>query len=181
MSRKYQNIREALANVLGLIIIIWLVEIINTALQHQLCEFGIMPRTVFGLIGIPLSPFLHYNMTHLLANTIPLALLGGLIAFSNSRLFNKTTVEIVIIGGLGVWLAGRPAYHVGASGLVFGYFGFLIARGWYEKSFASILVSIFVIIFYGGMILGILPLATYISWEAHLFGFLAGILAARLL
>jgi membrane associated rhomboid family serine protease len=172
---------EALANVIGLIAILWLVEIVNTALQHKLCHFGIMPRTIPGLIGIPLSPFLHYGIAHLLANTLPLAVLGGLIAFSNSKLFNKSTLIIIIIGGLGVWLAGRSAYHVGASGLVFGYFGFLIARGWYEKSLSAILVAIFVAIFYGGMIWGVLPVAVYISWEAHLFGFLAGVLAARVL
>jgi membrane associated rhomboid family serine protease len=88
---------------------------------------------------------------------------------------------IIIVGGLGVWLIGRPAYHVGASGLVFGYFGFLVARGWYEKSIPSVIISIFVIIFYGSMIWGVFPVVPYISWESHLFGFLAGILAAKFL
>ena len=176
-----QNKREAISNVVGFITILWLVEIVNMALQHQLCNFGIMPRTAFGLIGIVLSPFLHYGINHLLANTLPLAILGGLIAFSNAGLFNKSTALIIIVGGLGVWLVGRTAYHVGASGLVFGYFGFLVARGWYEKSIPSIVISIFVIIFYGGMIWGVLPVVPYVSWESHLFGFLAGILAAKVL
>jgi len=178
---KVQNKREAIANVVGLISILWLVEIVNMALQHQLCNLGIMPRTAIGSIGIVLSPFLHYGINHLLANTLPLVILGGLIAFSNAGLFNKSTVLIIIVGGLGVWLVGRPAYHVGASGLVFGYFGFLVARGWYEKSIPSVVISIFVIIFHGGMIWGVFPVVPYVSWESHLFGFLAGVLAAKVL
>jgi membrane associated rhomboid family serine protease len=173
--------RESLANLVGLIAILWLVEILNIALQHSLSQFGIIPRRAIGLIGIPLSPFLHYGLNHILANTLPLAVLGGLIASLYAGLFNRATIIIILLGGMGVWLFGRSAIHVGASGLVFGYFGFLVARGWYERSFLSIAASLVVIVLYGGMIWGVLPVSAYVSWEAHLFGFLAGIIAAKTL
>jgi len=131
------------------------------------------------LIGIIISPFVHYGIPHLLANTIPLAILGGLIAITNSKLFIRATFIIVLLGGTGVWLLGRFAIHVGASGLVFGYFGFLIARSFYERSLSSIVLAAVVIFLYGGMIWGVLPVEPYISWEAHLFGFISGIIAAR--
>jgi membrane associated rhomboid family serine protease len=179
--RKGVNISKAISNVLALISVMWLIELINIALNHSLCNLGIMPRTYIGLIGIVVSPFVHYGIAHLSANTIPLAVLGGLIALSNSHLFNRVTFFVIIFGGFAVWLLGRPAYHVGASGLIFGYFGFLVARGLYERSFVSLLVALVVIFFYGSMIWGVFPVAPYISWEAHLFGFIAGIAAARFL
>ena len=87
---------------------------------------------------------------------------------------------IILVSGVGVWLLGRSGYHVGASGLIFGYFGFLIARSWYERSFSSILIALVTIVLYGGILLGVLPTRAGMSWEAHLFGLLGGILAARL-
>lgn len=176
--KNVNNIKDAIANVLGLITILWIVQLVNIALHNRLCDYGIWPRTVSGLAGIFISPFVHYGFEHLIANTIPLAILGGLIAMVNPRLFNKVTVLVIILGGFGVWLFARPAYHVGASGLIFGYFGFLAARGWYEKGFLPVLIAIAVIFFYGGMIWGVFPVVPYISWEAHLSGLIAGIIAA---
>ena len=86
---------------------------------------------------------------------------------------------VIGLGGAGVWALGRPAIHIGASGLVFGYFGYLVARGWYERKLGSILIAIAVIILYGGLIAGVIPARSLVSWEAHLFGLIAGVLAAR--
>ena len=180
MSNK-RSIVDALANVVGLIVIMWLFELINMALHHRLCDWGIIPRTTIGLAGILLAPFVHFGIGHILTNTPPLTFLGSMIALSDSRRFNKVTVFVILTGGLGVWLFARPASHVGASGLIFGYFGFLVFRGWYDRRFGSLVLALVVIFFYGGMIWGILPLQPYVSWEAHLFGFIAGALAARIL
>ena len=86
---------------------------------------------------------------------------------------------VIGVGGVGVWAFGRSAIHIGASGLVFGYFGYLVARGWYERKISSILVAIVVIVLYGGLIVGVLPTPGLVSWEAHLFGLLSGVMAAR--
>jgi membrane associated rhomboid family serine protease len=161
--------------------IIWLVEIINIAVDHQLCDFGIFPRSKMGLVGIVLSPFLHYGLDHVVMNTLPFIILGGFVVLRNPRQFLKISIFIIIIGGMGVWMFGRTAYHVGASGLIFGYFGFVLSRSWYEHSFVSVIIAIFAILIYGGMLIGIVPIFSYVSWEAHLFGFIAGILIARLL
>jgi len=114
-------------------------------------------------------------------NTAPLVVLGILISIINHRTLLLSTVIIILSSGLGVWLVGRPGYHVGASGLIFGYFGFLLSRGWYGRDFGSILIAVLTVLLYGGMFWGIVPVEGPVSWEAHLFGFLGGILAARII
>ena len=93
----------------------------------------------------------------------------------------KVSVIVALVSGVGVWAVARNGIHVGASGLVFGYFGYLVARGWYQRSFSSIVVAILVVFFYGGLIFGIVPSFGFVSWEGHLFGLLAGILAAKII
>jgi membrane associated rhomboid family serine protease len=165
--------------IVGFLISIWLIELVNSQVGHQFNAFGIVPRTVYGLIGIPLSPFLHFGFNHLISNTGVLLGLSSLIAFRGCRTLLAVSVFIILLGGLGVWAFGRPAIHVGSSGLVFGYFGYLVARGWYERRLGSILIAIIVIFLYGGLIVGVLPTPGFVSWEAHLFGLIAGVLAAR--
>jgi len=159
--------------------VIWLVELVNSQMDHQLNGFGIMPRAVKGLIGIPLGTFLHGGLNHIISNTIIFLGLSGLVALRGGWTLLVVSVFIILVGGLGVWVFGRSAIHIGASGLVFGYFGYLVARGWYERRIGSILIAIAVIIFYGGLIVGVLPAPGFVSWEAHLFGLVAGVLAAR--
>jgi membrane associated rhomboid family serine protease len=173
------SIGSALAGILMFIFVIWVVEIINHVFDYSLSNFALYPRNLYGLIGIITTPFLHQSLEHTAMNTIPLLVLGFLISVKNHHLLFRVSIFIIIIGGLGVWIFGRPAFHVGASGLVFGYFGFLLARGWYGRDFASLIIALVVLFFYGGMFFGILPGKNYISWEAHLFGFLAGIFSAR--
>ena len=129
--------------------------------------------------GILLSPLLHGSFSHLLSNTLTLLGLGILVALRGAKTLAGVSLFVIIVGGLLVWLLGRPSVHIGASGLAFGLFGYLVAQGWYERSFPSILIAVVVVILYGGMILGILPQGDFVSWEGHLFGLLAGILAAR--
>ncbi len=128
--------------VLYLVLMLWGVEIINFAWGHQLCRGGILPRTLSGLGGIPLSPFLHTSPGHLLFNTGPLIILGSLVLLSDPRPFLKTTLLIILVGGMGIWLIGRPSYHVGASALIFGYLGFLLARGVLNRRLASMTIAL---------------------------------------
>ena len=147
---------------------------------HRLSVWGILPRTKSGLIGIPLSPILHGSFNHVLSNTVPLLVLGGLIGLRGGQKLVGVSLFIILVGGVAVWVLGRSAVHVGASGLVFGYLGYLLAKGWYDRKPSSILIALAVLLLYGGLLLGVLPSKGFISWEMHLFGLIAGTLAARL-
>ncbi len=163
-----------------LLAVLWAVELFNNLAGHSLSYYGIIPRTWAGLRGIPLAPFLHNGIPHLALNTLPLAVLGGIVMLRGVPAFLGISLTIILTSGAGVWLLGRPAVHAGASGLVYGYFGFLIALGWYERKLYAVLVSLLVVFLYGGMVWGLLPLQSHISWEGHIAGLFAGILAARL-
>ncbi len=166
--------------VLGFVALIWVIELINFSTGHQLSDWGILPRTLKGLKGIPLSHFLHASLIHIMMNTIPLAVLGGFVLLNGRQMFFEVTVIIILVGGAALWLFGRSSYHVGASGLIFGYFGYLVLRAWYDRSLKSFVIAFATVFLYGGIIWGLLPTFSRISWEGHLFGLLAGFLAARL-
>jgi membrane associated rhomboid family serine protease len=167
--------------ILGFVVVVWVVALVNLLLGYRLDAWGLYPRSIKGLVGIFLSPFLHYGLRHVLANTIPFIVLGSLVILRGIEEFLELSLFIIVVGGAAVWLLGRPAYHVGASGLIMGYFGYLVARGWYERSFTSLIIAIFVVVFYGGAMWSVLPGAWRVSWEMHLFGLISGVLAARLL
>ena len=166
--------------ILGFVALIWVIEFINFSTGHHLSDWGILPRTLKGLKGIPLSPFLHASLIHIMMNTIPLAVLGGFVILNSRQIFFEITIIIILVSGTALWLFGRSSYHVGASGLIFGYFGYLVLRAWYDRSLKSFIIAFVTVFLYGGIIWGLLPTFSRISWEGHLFGLLAGILAARL-
>lgn len=178
-----KEVKTQVTTLLGLVIFLWAVEIIDwLVFGGELNRFGIRPRTVSGLWGILFAPFLHGNFAHLLANTVPLVSLGWLVMLRETGDWLVVTVVAALCAGLGTWLIGAPlSVHIGASGVVFGYFGFLLLRGYFERSVTAIAFSILVAFLYGGIIWGVLPNQPGISWEGHLFGFLGGVLAARLL
>jgi membrane associated rhomboid family serine protease len=162
--------------------IFWVVFILNEVVfGRRLNAFGILPHNLVGLRGILFAPFLHGSFYHIAANTVPFVVLGWLVMLRNTKDFYFVSFLSAMVGGLGTWLFGRDSIHIGASGVIFGYFGYLLFRGYFEKSFVSIAISIAIAIGYGGMILGVLPTRSYISWEGHLFGFIGGIIAAKLL
>jgi membrane associated rhomboid family serine protease len=165
---------------LGCVAFLWGIECVNALLGHRLIRWGIMPRTLPGLVGIPLSPFLHGSFTHLILNTVPLVTLGSFVAFYGTRVFLTVSLWIMLLSGTALWPLGRSAYHIGVSSVVFGYFGYLVARGWYERSVTALLVAFLTLVLYGSIVWGVLPTQSYISWEGHLFGLLAGVLVARL-
>ncbi len=165
----------------GFVLLLWVIELADWLIfRGSLDALGIRPRTLAGLWGIPLAPFLHGSFQHLLANTVPFLVLGWLI-LSTRKLqhFLNISVIIVLISGFGTWIIGPSrSVHLGASGLIFGYFGFLLLVGYFERSVKSILLAFVVFLFYGSLIWGILPIAAGVSWQAHLFGFIGGAIAA---
>jgi membrane associated rhomboid family serine protease len=163
--------------------LIWLVSSLDLILLGgTLSRYGIRPRLWDGLWGVLWMPFLHGSFGHLFANSVPFAVLGWLVILRRTSDFFVVTAVALVISGLGVWLTGPwQSVHVGASGLVFGYFGFLLLRGYFERSLYAILLAVLVSLVYGGLIWGVLPQQNGISWQAHLFGFFGGALAARLL
>lgn len=182
MSRHKRNSwQDAAIYILTFVGVLWAVEVFNAAVGHRLNLFGIYPREINGLWGLVFWPFLHGSIQHLVVNTAPFVVLGWFVALRGPAIFLQTTILITLLAGVGVWIFGREAYHIGASGLVFGYFGFLVARGIYEKSISALAIASFTLFYYGGMIFGILPGDEFISWEAHLFGLIAGIFAAKYL
>jgi membrane associated rhomboid family serine protease len=173
-------IKKNFLPVIVLVAAIWIVEAVNILLGHGLTSWGILPRRASGLIGIPLAPFLHAGLWHAVSNTMPLLILGALTLIGGRTRFWASTVGIVLLSGVLVWLFARGVPHVGASGLVLGYFGSLLARAYFERSLVSIAVAFLTMIFYGGLLWGILPLRIYISYESHMFGLIAGIAVAWL-
>lgn len=160
--------------------LIWAVFVVDELLGGALLRYGVQPRTALGLRGILFGPFLHGDFNHLAANTIPLLVLGWLVMLRDPGHFLLVTLTAMVTAGLAAWLLGAPnTVHIGASGVVFGFLGFLVFAGWYARSFASIVLSIAVIVLWGGLVLGVLPGEAGISWQGHLGGFGGGALAAR--
>lgn len=162
-----------------LIAIIWLVEIVNIVIGHALFRFGILPRSVEGLSGILLFTFIHGSVQHAVLNTIPLLVLGAISATVGTKRFLLITLFNIVIGGALVWVFARSSYHIGASLLIFAYFGFILSDAWQKKTVGSAALALVTLFLYGGMIYGILPQNSNVSWEGHLFGLLAGVLSAK--
>ena len=169
------SIRDELLAVLAFVGFIWCVFIIGHVLPFRLESFGITPRTLRGLVGIPVAPFLHANLAHLISNTIPLIVLLLLLAGSKAQSW-AIVVYIVLLSGALLWMLGRPATHIGASGLIYGLIAYLIVSGIRERRIVPMMIAIVVGFLYGGTLAsGMLPTwGSHISWEGHLFGAIAG-------
>jgi membrane associated rhomboid family serine protease len=178
--RKSVSFGQQLRLAFQLFLIMAVVEVINMVSGRFLNQFGLIPRETMGLIGIVTSPFIHGNLTHFLGNMPPLLLFTVLVLEHGRTRFWLASIGIVILGGAGVWLFGRASIHIGASGLVFGYFGYLFVAGFISKEFKLLSISIFVAVLYGGMLWGVLPTQPMVSFESHLFGLIAGIMMALL-
>lgn len=170
------------AVIVACVAVIWLVAGVDALFfRGELQRFGIEPRTLEGLRGIVFSPLLHTGLVHLTANSSALALFGGLVILRSESHFWAVTGIGALAGGAATWLFARQALHVGASGLVFAYFGYLLFAGVFERRVATLMLSSAIFALWGGLLFGILPLEQGVSWEGHLFGLLAGALAAWLL
>lgn len=156
---------------------IWLVSLWGLIDPQVVGLLALEPRSLNGLWGVAGMAFVHASLAHLAVNTLPLAGLAGIIALRNGAQLALATIAISLIGGLLLWCFGRSGMHVGASGLVFGYLGFVLARGISERRLSSFLLAILAGVLYGGLLRGLLPSAMEISFEAHIAGFVAGCIA----
>lgn len=165
----------------GIVAFLWLLELIDwLLLDGYFNQFGVRPRTLSGLEGILFAPFSHANFAHLAANTVPFALLGWLILVRGLNDFLIVTSVASLSSSLGAWLfGGTGTIHIGLSGVVFGYFGFLLFRAVYERSLAAMSSALIVVFLYGSLIWGVLPLMAGISWQMHLFGFIGGAMLGK--
>ena len=181
LAARLRALRGDAAVVGSLVAAMWVEEGVDAVLGGRLDAWGIQPRQTEGLWGILLAPFLHAGFEHLAANTAPLLVLGSLVVLRSRRVLVAVSSVVVACGGMGVWLVGATgSVHLGASGLVFGWLGFLMLVGLFERKVLPALGSLLVAKVYGAALVGVLPGVPGISWESHLFGFLAGAAAAWL-
>jgi membrane associated rhomboid family serine protease len=170
---------DGLGALAALVTIMWAVELVNALDSYRLDADGIVPRSVSHLYGIAFAPFLHASFSHLLGNTIPFVILGFAIALAGARRLLLVSLIVLLVSGLGTWLtAPGGSVTVGASGIVFGYATYLISRGLFDRQILEIALGVLVALLFGGALISDLMPHTGISWEAHLFGGIGGVLAA---
>lgn len=187
-----RDVRRYAVVLLAFVALMWVLELVDLfGFGGGLDQYGIHPRSLDGLPGILLHPLLHDGFVHLLTNSVAFVFFGWLVMLREENHFWVVTALATLVGGVGVWLVGRdavrvggaeiPMVHLGASGLIFGYFGYLLFTGWFERRFWSLLLSILVLLVWGRMLFEVLPFQRTVSWEAHLFGLAGGLLAAWVL
>jgi len=175
------------ATIVSFVALLYIIELVDQLSGHKLDDNGIRPLQGDGLWGIIFAPLLHGNWAHLIANTVPALVLGFLVTLAGMGRFVWATVIIWILGGFGTWLIGGlgscrlPTNHIGASGLIFGWLTFLLVFGWFTRHIWQIIVGLVVLFVYGGVLLGAVPVLDRcggVSWQGHLCGAIAGVLAA---
>lgn len=162
------------------IVIAWGLEIFDHLPGVNFDTLGLRPREPMGLIGVFTMPWLHGGFMHLISNTLTFIVLGYLIVATERQRFYHTSFMIMLISGLGTWLIGRSgSVHIGASAIIYGYFGYLVTRAFLEKRLLWTILGVVLVVLYGGMLWGMLPTDSRMSWEGHLMGFVAGVWMAR--
>ncbi|WP_149826012.1 rhomboid family intramembrane serine protease [Streptomyces tailanensis] len=177
-----ERAKAAAKVMVGWVALLWLLELIDVASGHALDDFGVMPRAVRELVDVVPSAFIHFGFGHVAANSVPLLVLGFLSALGGLRRFAAVCALIIVADGLGVWLISPDNSNTaGASGVVFGLFGFLLVSGFVERRLLGVAVGVVIAGIWGGSILaGIAPTQTGISWQGHLIGLVTGVVAAFL-
>jgi membrane associated rhomboid family serine protease len=161
--------------------VLYVGEGVDQSMSGALELYGVHPRQLTGLEGILFAPLLHAGWAHLIANTVPLLVLGWLVLAGGARQFVTVTAIVWLVSGVGTWVIGSPGVHLGASGIAFGWLVFLLLRGLFLWSVKQIFVALLLFFYWGGMLWGLIPGQPGISWEAHLFGAVGGLIAAWLL
>lgn len=174
--------------IISFVALLYVIELFDALTGHQLDQNGIRPLETDGLTGIVFSPLLHSNWQHLMANTGPALVLGFLMTLAGLSRFIFATAIVWIVGGFGTWLIGDmgappgiETNHIGASGLIFGWLTFLIVFGFFTRSVLQITIGVMVLFVYGGILLGVVPGTFGVSWQGHLCGAIAGVIAAYVL
>ncbi len=178
MPKNNQRLKSQFRYVLYIFIALSVIEIINLLTGRVINQYSIVPRSLPSLPYIFTAPFLHANLQHFLSNIFTLCIFCFLLLQFGGKRFIVVSISLIIGTGILVWLFGRTAYHLGASGIIYGYFGYLVLAGLFSKKLMLLLISILVAFFYGAMVWGVLPSQPYVSWESHLFGFTTGITLA---
>jgi membrane associated rhomboid family serine protease len=179
---KREGYGRAVQVLLGMVLLMWALEVADVALDHRLDRYGIEPREVDGLDGVVAAPFLHVGFGHLLANTLPFVAMGLVIGLEGPWRLLGVTAIAGLVSGLGTWLiAPADTIHLGASGVVFGYATYLISRGVFNRSALQLAIGVAVVGVWGGALLSGLVPREGISWQGHLFGAIGGVVAARVL
>lgn len=160
------------------VVILSIIHFVQFAFDLNFYQWGIYPKETKGLVGIITSIFIHGNFNHLFNNSIPLLILGSALFYFYKPVAVKIVVWIVLMGGFWTWVMARESYHIGASGLIYGLFSFLLVSGFIRLNKQLIALSFFVVIVYGSMVWGIFPIKLEISYEAHFWGFVSGIILA---
>jgi membrane associated rhomboid family serine protease len=171
-----QNIPLTLWILAGL----WIIFIINAILQYRLNIFGVYPRHFWGLVGIVFHPLLHGSFNHIFFNSLPLFVLIDFTLINGLNKFLCITISIVLISGTAVWLFGRRAIHIGASGLIMGYWSYLLVNAYQHPSVSAFILAIVCCYYFGGLLFNLFPTEEKTSWEGHVFGFLAGLVSVYL-
>lgn len=162
----------------AMLAIMWVIQVFQAVTGMEMGYLGVLPRTLTGLWGVLLAPFIHADFNHLISNTLPFAVLSGLMVLFYPKVASPAFWMIYFLEGLLVWLFSRPSYHVGASGVVYGMLAFVFWTGIFRRNIKSIALAVLVLFYYGSMFTGILPGREGISWESHLLGAVAGIVVA---
>lgn len=178
MKREKQKLFYSSIFPLLFVLLIWLIKIVEEASGISFHEFGVKPRNTSGLQGIILSPFLHGDWEHLWANTAPILVLGTAIFYFFRPIAFRVIFFIYIISGIWLWFGGREVWHIGASGLIYGFASFVAIIGFLSKERSLGAISLLTVFLYGSIIWGILPLKQGVSWEGHLYGLISGIIIA---
>lgn len=186
LRRRASTLAAGAAGAVMLIVVLvaamWVIEVADYVLPAEFDAYGIRSWDPQGLGGIFVAPFLHAGFGHLMANSLPLLILGFLAALRGIGRFLLASLIIIVVSGLGVWFASSPSViTVGASGLVFGYFGLVVARGLFDRRVLDVLIGLGVVAAYYSIIWGVLPGEAGISWQGHLFGLVGGVMAAWVL
>lgn len=161
------------------VFLMWLVKAVEIMFDLDLTRLGIYPLEIKGLAGILFSPFIHSGFKHLFNNSLPLFFLGTAFFYFYSEIAVRVSLWTWFLTGLSVWLAGRPSWHIGASGLIYGFASFLFFSGLIRKYFRLVALSLLIVFIYGSMVWGIFPdIYENVSWESHMLGFISGIILA---
>lgn len=158
--------------------LVWCIFAIDAVLPANLASYGIRPRSVSGLVGIFFAPFLHANLMHIVSNSAPLLIMAVMMRLNGRAIFYRAAFGITLLGGLGTWLFSQPAIVVGSSLLIFGFWSFLMVYGWLKRSVIAVITALITVVLYGAMIQSFVSFAPYVSWAAHFWGAVAGVVVA---
>ena len=173
-----QNISTSIIVPARLVMLMWAILLFEYTYKTDFALYGIMPRTIRGLVGIVTAPMLHGSLQHLASNTVPMLFLGTMLYMFYDKIANRVFIQCYFITGILVWIFARPAFHIGASGLIYGLASFFIFFGLFRKDFKSLVLSLVIMIIYGGLFYGVFPSTTAVSWESHLLGGVVGFFCA---